>query len=194
VLPYRDTCGPGQKGVRLLLAELEGGRRIKDFRDRAILRLMYDLALRVKEVTCIDVEDLDFCLGSINVLGKGSCHKIRLTLPDPTRRALESWLQASGKDRGALFTRLDRARKEDSRITTRSIQRLVKNLGRRIVIRATPHGLRHAAITEALDLTNGNVRAVQRFSRHRDIRVLLRYDDNRMDLGGKIAHLVAASL
>jgi len=110
------------------------------------------------------------------------------------RYASESWLQARGEGSEALFTRLDRAMKESTRLTTRSVQRLVKNLGGRIGIRVTPHGLRHAAITEALDLTNGNVRAVQRFSRHRDIRVLLRYDDNRMDLGGKIAHLVAASL
>jgi len=61
-------------------------------------------------------------------------------------------------------------------------------------IDATPRGLRHTAITAALDLTGGDVRAVQRFSRHRDIRVLLRYDDNRMDLGGKIAHLVAGAV
>jgi integrase/recombinase XerC len=194
VLPYRDTRGPGRRGVHLLLAELEGSVKIKAVRDRAIIRLMYDLALRVKEVACIDVEDLDFALGSIAVLGKGSSQKIRLTLPDPTRKALESWLQARGKDSGALFTRLDRARKGSARLTTRSIQRLVKNLGNRIGMRITPHGLRHAAITEALDLTNGNVRAVQRFSRHKDIRVLLRYDDNRTDLGGSIARMVAYSL
>lgn len=35
-----------------------------------------------------------------------------------------------------------------------------------------PHGLRHAAVTEAFDRTRGNVRAVQRFSRHRDLSVL----------------------
>ena len=48
---------------------------------------------------------------------------------------------------------------------------------------------------EALDLTNGNTRAVQRFSRHRDLRTLGRYDDNRIDdnrtdLGGDVARLV----
>ena len=36
-----------------------------------------------------------------------------------------------------------------------------------------------------------NLRAVQRFSRHRDPRVLSVYDDNREDLGGRIAVLVA---
>ena len=44
------------------------------------------------------------------------------------------------------------------------------------------------------DLTGGNVRAVQRFSRHRDVRVLERYDDNRRDLGGEVAKQVAASV
>jgi integrase/recombinase XerC len=59
---------------------------------------------------------------------------------------------------------------------------------------ARPHGLRHAGITEALDLTKGNIRAVQRFSRHRDLRILNLYDDNRIDLGGDVARLVAANV
>ncbi len=54
-----------------------------------------------------------------------------------------------------------------------------------------PHGLRHLAITAALDLTQGDVRAVQKFSRHRDVRVLSVYDDTRADLGGEVARLVA---
>ncbi|MCE9635880.1 MAG: hypothetical protein K8T90_09260 [Planctomycetes bacterium] len=52
-----------------------------------------------------------------------------------------------------------------------------------------PHGLRHTAITTALDATSGDVRRVQRFSRHRDARVLQRYDDARDD--GAVAALVA---
>jgi integrase len=68
------------------------------------------------------------------------------------------------------------------------------SVGRRLGFKVWPHGLRHAAITEALDLTGGNVRAVQRFSRHRDVRVLERYDDNRKDLGGEVAKQVAASV
>jgi integrase/recombinase XerC len=54
-----------------------------------------------------------------------------------------------------------------------------------------PHGLRHAAITEALRLTRGDVRAVQRFSRHRDLWTLTLYDDNRADLAGEIARQLA---
>jgi integrase/recombinase XerC len=53
-----------------------------------------------------------------------------------------------------------------------------------------PHGLRHAAITAALDETNGNVRAAREFSGHASIEVLLLYDDNRKDMGGDVARRV----
>jgi integrase/recombinase XerC len=51
--------------------------------------------------------------------------------------------------------------------------------------------LRHAAVTAALDLTGGDIRAVQGFSRHRDVRVIERYDDSRQDLAGDVARRVA---
>jgi len=53
-----------------------------------------------------------------------------------------------------------------------------------------PHGLRHAAITAALDEINGNVRAAREFSGHASVEVLLRYDDNRKDVGGEVASKV----
>jgi integrase/recombinase XerC len=53
--------------------------------------------------------------------------------------------------------------------------------------------LRHAAITEALDVTGGDVRRVQKFSRHRDVRTLTTYDDNRTDMAGEVAKMVAAN-
>jgi hypothetical protein len=57
-----------------------------------------------------------------------------------------------------------------------------------------PHGLRHAAITAALDETNGNVRAAREFSGHASIEVLMRYDDNRKDVGGGVASKVIRRL
>jgi integrase/recombinase XerC len=58
--------------------------------------------------------------------------------------------------------------------------------------RLTPHMLRHTAITAVLD-AGASIREAQRFSRHRDPRVLLRYDDNREDLGGRRAAELSAS-
>ena len=42
-------------------------------------------------------------------------------------------------------------------------------------------------ITRALDLANGDVRKVKRFSRLAKLKTLLRYDDNRRDEAGAIA-------
>jgi integrase/recombinase XerC len=57
--------------------------------------------------------------------------------------------------------------------------------------RVSPHGLRHAGITKALELCEGNVRKAQKFSRHKDVKTLLKYDDNRQDDAGALAAEVA---
>ena len=184
---YRDTRGPGRIGFRLLL-EGAGNER-----DRAILRLLHDLGLRRGEVVALDVADVDLDEGALWILGKGRTQKERLTLPEPTKVALAAWVGARGSEPGPLFINFDRARK-GRRLTGTGLYFMVRRLGQRAGFAVRPHGLRHGGITEALDLTNGNVRAVQRFSRHRDVRILTIYDDNRTDLGGDVARLVAAAL
>jgi integrase/recombinase XerC len=69
---------------------------------------------------------------------------------------------------------------------------VVRQIGDRVNLRVRPHGLRHAAITRALDLTGGDIRRGQKFRRHRDVWLLLRYEDNRQDLGGAVARRLAA--
>ena len=75
-----------------------------------------------------------------------------------------------------------------------SVYRLIRRLGERAGIRARPHGLRHSALTELLDLTGGNVWEVQQFSRHRSVQTVLKYDDNRQDRGGQLAGRLAEGL
>jgi integrase/recombinase XerC len=189
--PYRDTRGPGRGGFRRLLDELEqSSARAKVARDRALLHLLYDLALRRNEAVSLDLEHLDLDAATVSVLGKGRTERVALTLPEPTLCALRAWLELRGTEPGPLFLNMDRACK-GGRLTGRSVARVVGELGRSIGIRVRPHGLRHAAITEALDLTRGDVRAVQKFSRHHDLRTLTVYDDNRRDLAGEVAKLVA---
>jgi hypothetical protein len=54
--------------------------------------------------------------------------------------------------------------------------------------------LRHTAITVGLDKSNGDVRSVWMFSRHRDLGTVALYDDAREDRGGTVARLVAAAV
>lgn len=183
---YRNMAGPGVAGFRLMLAEATNER------DRAMLRLMFGLALRRSEVTGLDREDVDLEGSAVWILGKGRTAKERLTLPEPTKAALAAWIAVRGDQPGALFTNFDYAKKGSGRLTGTGVWQLVRKLGDRAGIKtgARPHGLRHAGITAALDATNGNIRAVQRFSRHRDPAVLIRYDDSRRDMAGEVARLV----
>jgi integrase/recombinase XerC len=67
---------------------------------------------------------------------------------------------------------------------------VIEKLGKKAGVKVKPHGLRHAAITKALEETHGNLRAVQKFSRHKDPKMLMVYDDARQDLQGQVAELV----
>jgi integrase/recombinase XerC len=188
---YRDTRGPGRDGVQLLLETTFERGDPKALRDRAIVRLLYDLALRRSEVIGLDLSHVDLKQKTISILGKGAGGRQLLTLPPETRDTLRSWMRVRGEEPGPLFTSFDRAQKGDGRLTPGGLYAVVRQLGKLAGLKVRPHGLRHAAITEALDATGGNVRAVQRFSRHKDLRILCVYDDARQDLAGEVACLIA---
>jgi integrase/recombinase XerC len=191
---YRDTRGPGTDGVRRLLDQAGAHRcEVHTARDVALVRLMFDLGLRRESIVSLDLEHLDLESGRISVLLKGHTQRTSRTLPQHTRDAIQAWLRHRGDQPGALFTNFDRAGK-GQRLTGRSLHRIVQRLGADLGMSVLPHGLRHSAITAALDATNGNVRAVQKFAGHADVRVVERYDDARQDLAGLVAKKVAASV
>ena len=191
--PYRDTAGPGADGWRRLLeAAQAAGDGPKARRDRCLLRMLHDNALRRGEVVALDVADLDLEGARVAVVGKGQTERRWLTLNAPTVAALRDWLAARGTAPGPLFLNFDPARKGNGRLTADGLHEVVRALGRRAGLGRTvrPHGLRHQGITRALELTNGNLRMVQKFSRHRDANTVQIYDDNREDLAGRVADLL----
>ena len=191
-LVYRDTSGPTPEAIAKMLQLLADQPTALAARNTAILRLLFDLGLRRGEVAKLDLVDVDSVNDTIAVTTKGHPHKDTLTLPEPTRAALVSWIGFRGRQQGPLFTSATSGR--GRRITGKAIWRMTTKLGHLVGTKARPHGFRHAAITEALNQTNGNVQAVQRFSRHKDVRVVLTYDDNRQNLAGQVAQAVAQSI
>lgn len=192
---YRDTRGPGADGFAAMLRSAAAqSNASKAARDAALLWCLFAPALRRGEVAALDLEHLDLPGSRVSVLGKGRADREWVTLPDETTKALRAWIAARGEAPGPLFVNLSRAHARQ-RITGDGIARVTKRLGRSAGVGdVRPHGLRHGGITTALDATNGDVRAVARFSRHRDVRVLQRYDDNRADLGGAVSRVVAAAV
>jgi integrase/recombinase XerC len=190
VQSYRDTDGPGRDGFRALLDAAGSQPGPKGLRDVALLRLLHDLGLRHSEAVRLDVNDVDLPRNRLFIPGKGHSQKEPVTLPAPTRAALAAWLEARGSEPGPLFVNFDRAGK-GHRLTGTAVYHIVGWLGGKAGLAVRPKGLRYLAITTALDRTEGDVRAVAQFSRHKDLRPLGRYRDNRYGLAGKVAALIA---
>lgn len=199
LVAYRDTRGPGRAGFQRLLQAAEDQLDPKRSRDLAILWLLYGRALRRSEVCRLTVpHDTDLAGGRIRIHGKHRAEPEWVTIPPATVRALTQWLMVRGVARGPLFTRLDRVAAEAKRmsgehgpLTGEAIRQLVRDLGQRVNVQTRPHGLRHAAITEALAATHGDLRAVQRYARLKSANTIKLYDDERSDLGGEVARLLA---
>jgi integrase/recombinase XerC len=77
----------------------------------------------------LDLEHLDLERGRISVKGKGRAERGWLSLPTPTRHALDEWLEVRGLQPGPLFTNVDRAHKGSGRLTPQSVYRIVRSLG-----------------------------------------------------------------
>ena len=132
---YRDTRGPGIDNFKkiLNLTETRGG--VKGIRDKAILRLLFDLGLRRGELTALDLEDLDLEKKDNQCIGQGENTEERNDPSCSYYCRITEWLKVLGQDPGPLFLNLDRAKKGDGRITGKSIYRLVRGLGEKIGIK-----------------------------------------------------------
>lgn len=181
--PYRDTRGPGLQTITSAIHSTATTQTTKAKRDHAIIRLLFDLGLRRAEITQLNVNDLNG--NTISITSKGHVDKTPLTMPTQTQDAINTWLQhRPGPQTGPLFIALDN-NTLGSRLSTTSVWRITTRLGMR------PHGIRHTAITTALEATNGNIRATQLFARHSDPKTTTIYDDNRTNTPATIAQLIA---
>ncbi|NET15788.1 MAG: tyrosine-type recombinase/integrase [Okeania sp. SIO1H6] len=190
---YRDTTGVSPEWINKMLAVPDRSTLIGK-RDYAILQLLWSNALRRAEVVSISLEDWD---GGryLWIMGKGRSDKERITLNPNTINALKVWLDARfryvGDGNEALFISLDRVNK-GGRLRDQYVYTLVDNVAKVVGLpkKFSPHRIRHSSITAALDATGGDVRAVQKLSRHSKLEVLMVYDDARLDAQGDISDLL----
>jgi integrase/recombinase XerC len=191
---YRDTRGPERDiMVELLQYAKAQPHKAKAARDVAIFLLLgYGRALRRGEVVGLDLEHVDVQGNRVSVLRKGKRERQWLSLDPIVTRKVKVWIALRGSEPGPLFLQVGRGGRvlAGLRLSGDGIHKVLQTMGARLGGVIRPHGLRHAAITAALDETNGNVRAAREFSGHASIEVLMRYDDNRKDVGGEVASKV----
>ncbi len=169
-----------QELERLLAAP--SGKEERDLRDRAILELLFSTGLRVSELCNLNTDDVDLKRDEFSVRGKGS--KVRVVfLSDQAKFHVKAYLDGRKGMSDAMFTNISPATakatagrregtvtREISRLTPRSIQRLIKYYATKAGIsrKVTPHVIRHSFATDLL--SNGaDLRSVQALLGHSNI-------------------------
>ena len=154
-----------------------------DIRDRAILEFFYSTGVRVSELVGLNWADVDFQLGIVRVLGKGSKERIvpvgetsLQTLRDYSMELRKKWnLPCKGETAVFLNNR-------GKRITTRSVARVVeKHLKQSgIAVKIGPHGLRHSFATHLLN-SGADLRVIQELLGHASLSTTQRYTHLNLD-------------
>lgn len=157
--------------------------------DHALVSLLILNGLRVSEATGADIDALGLERGhrTLTILRKGG--KI-VTIPLAPRTARAIDLAIGERLEGPIFLRPD-----GQRLDRHGAARVVRRAARRAGLdkRITPHTLRHAFITAALD-AGVPLRDVQEAASHADPRTTMRYDRARGSLDRHATYIVSAFL
>ena len=135
----------------------------QDFRDIAIIELIYSSGLRVSEATNVKLDDFEDNRNFLRVLGKGS--KTRLVpVGQYANDAISAWLEKRNSihsESKYLFLNL-----RGKKISTRSVQERIRKIS---VIQGlppvNPHMLRHSFATHLLE-ASGDLRSIQELLGH----------------------------
>lgn len=182
---YKETQGPGTRRFQEVWEELRERTDPIGIRDRAILALVHDAGLRRDEIESIDMEHIDWLNDKVLIRAKKKTSRVGVPMNKDVQEEIKKWIKVRGEDPGALFKNFDPAGK-GKRFTGTSIGRMCNKYGLGHI-----HGIRHLAITEALELTNGNIVEVMKFSRHSDPKTVMIYDDNLKNVSGEISSKLA---
>jgi integrase/recombinase XerC len=146
-------------------------------RDVVIFELLYGCGIRVSELVGIDLEDIGWSSEVILVHGKGKKQR-QLPLGDKAAHAIREYLPVrtkvlSGANKTSVALLIN---KRGSRLTTRSVGRIVKAIAvaKGLPSDVHPHTLRHAFGTHMLE-EGADLRAIQDLLGHERLSTTQRY-------------------
>jgi len=173
-----------EKAAETVEAPTDRGTRATLLRDRAMLEVLYGSALRVSELSGLDLARVDLAEARALVRGKGDKERI-VPLGEKAVEALRAYLAVRGElrddagaqDGDALFLGI-----HGSRLGVRQVQVLVKRYGEVATgTRAVhPHALRHSCATHLLD-AGADLRSIQELLGHVSLSTTQRYTHVSMD-------------
>ncbi|MFA5878042.1 MAG: tyrosine-type recombinase/integrase [Candidatus Staskawiczbacteria bacterium] len=181
-LPKPDKSAKTVKFLNLeqigkLLASVEPKDSITT-RDRAILETLFSTGLRIAELVALDLEQFNSLKDKkdmeLGVIGKGGKPRV-VYFSERALGFIKKYLEIrngiENANTKALFVNFrDTKGDDDSRLTPRSIERMVKKyaLLSGVPIFTTPHTLRHSYATDLLN-QGVDLRSIQEFLGHSNI-------------------------
>lgn len=145
--PKRALSVLGDEEVERLLNSIKT-KSLAGWRDQAILETLFATGLRVAELCSLSRLDFSPDSGQLSLVKPNGQVRV-VFLSAPAKKAVIGYLEKRQDENSALFVNLGRGRKQTatSRLTPRSIQRIVKKYALLAGVdrkKVTPSALRHA--------------------------------------------------
>ena len=141
-----------------------------DYRNKAMLELMYSSGLRVSELINLKVNDIDLKNASVRIFGKGSKERI-VPLDDYAIEALDNYIKYHRK---SLFKHGENnylfLNNHGNKMTRQGFFKILQKIAKEKNIKSelSPHTLRHSFATHLLK-HGADLRSIQELLGHSDI-------------------------
>jgi len=142
-------------------------------RDRAMMEVLYTSGIRLRELTGLNLEDLDLTEGIMKIRGKGKKERL-VPLGRPAISALQAYLEETGRtgEKGEAPVFLGANGK---RISPRTVEKVVDKYARLCgVKKVSPHVFRHSFATHLLGM-GADLRVIQELLGHESLSTTQRY-------------------
>lgn len=110
-----------------------------------LIILLVNLGLRIEEACSLTKNSISFRNNLVNVLGKGSKHRV-VPLTEKTKAHILLWLENREKDSDYILVS-----SKSSHLSTRAAQHILKKYSTQLGIEITPHSLRHTYCKQLAD-------------------------------------------
>jgi len=148
--PYQTLSA---EEVKQLLSSIDC-QSILGYRDYLLYSLLYRLGLRIGEALSINLKDIDMENQIITIHGKGRRQRV-LPLISDVAEMIQTWLLMRPKVFGAQEQTALFVSKKGNRLSARTaqenFQKIVTQAGPFSIEKITPHSLRHAFATHAIE-------------------------------------------
>ena len=139
------------KIIRASFTDLEGEEMresITTLRDKAIIETLNTTGVRVSELCNMNINDIQN--GTSIIRGKGNKERT-VYFSDKALYYLHKYLETRTDTNNALFINLKRTNGKYERITKGSVEKMVRDVGKKINIKAHPHKFRRTVATRGIN-------------------------------------------